>query len=214
MARLDCVPSDLTAILVTHEHADHLKGVAPLARKYRLPVYMTPGTFHVRSIGELPFLHMIEGYQPFYFDDLEIQPVAVPHDAREPAQFIFNVAGKRLGILTDLGTISPHVETFFSECDALLVEANHDLHMLTVGAYPASLKRRVGGAWGHLNNDQTASFLGRVNQEKLRHLVIGHISQQNNSIECARAVLDPVTADIQCVKYACQDQGFDWVDII
>ncbi|WP_439135605.1 MBL fold metallo-hydrolase [Pseudomaricurvus sp.] len=211
--RLGRSVAEITAVLVTHEHADHLKGVPPLARKYNLPVYMTPGTFRSRDLGKLPFLHLIEGYQAFQLDELEVLPVAVPHDAREPAQFVFQVAGKRLGILTDLGNISAHVESHFYDCDALLLEANHDPQMLASGPYPPSLKQRVGGPWGHLSNQQAAGFLARINADRLQHLVVGHISQKNNSLELARQVLKEVTDKIPRVEYACQDEGFDWINV-
>ncbi|MFC6980678.1 MBL fold metallo-hydrolase [Microbulbifer taiwanensis] len=107
MARLGVSPSDLSAILVTHEHSDHLSGVAPLARKYKLPVYLTPGTLRARDIGKLPRLHLIEGHQPFAVADIQVTPVAVPHDAREAAQFVFRNRGGSLGLLTDLGTVTP-----------------------------------------------------------------------------------------------------------
>lgn len=213
LAALDRQVKDITAILVTHEHGDHIKGVPPLARKYRLPVYMTPGTFRSRDLGALPQLHFIEGYQSFTLGGIEVQPVAVPHDAREPAQFIFTAAGKRLGILTDIGNISAHVEAQFGECDALLLEANHDSHMLATGSYPHSLKRRVGGPWGHLNNDQAAAFLGRANRQRLQTLVVGHISQQNNCPEKARAVLSDMLEGLEQVVFACQDEGFGWLKI-
>jgi len=209
--RLQRRVEDITAILVTHEHADHLKGVPPLARKYRLPVYMTPGTFRSRDLGKLPFLHFIEGYQPLSFGQLDVLPVAVPHDAREPAQFVFQGNGKRLGILTDLGNISAHVEQHFCDCDGLLLEANHDPHMLASGPYPQTLKQRVGGPWGHLSNQQAAGFLARVDSDRLKQLVVGHISQKNNSLERAQEVLGDVTAKIESVYYACQDDGFDWI---
>ncbi len=213
MARLGRQVEDITAVLVTHEHGDHLKGVPPLARKYQLPVYMTPGTFHCRDLGKLPRLTLIEGYQAFSLGGLGVQPVAVPHDAREPAQFVFEAEGKRLGILTDLGNISAHVESHYADCDALLLEANHDPQMLAYGPYPPSLKQRVSGPWGHLSNQQAAGFLQRVNHERLRCLVVGHISQKNNCLQRARDTLAEVTARIPRVEYACQDEGFDWVAV-
>lgn len=213
MAALERRVEEITAILVTHEHGDHIKGVPALARKYRLPVYMTPGTFRSRNLGELPQLHFIEGYQSFFLGDIKVQPVAVPHDAREPAQFIFKANGKRLGILTDIGNISAHVEAEFGECDALLLEANHDSHMLATGPYPHSLKQRVGGPWGHLNNEQAAAFLQRANRQRLQTLVVGHISQQNNCLEKARSVLADTLVDLRQVVFACQDQGFGWLSI-
>ena len=213
ISRLGHSAADVTAILVTHEHSDHLKGVAPLARKYKLPVYMTPGTFHSRDLGVLPNLNLIDGYQPFRLGNVEVLPVAVPHDAREPAQFVFQAEGKRLGILTDLGTISAHVEECFFDCDALLLEANHDPKMLAVGPYHFSLKQRVGGPWGHLSNQQAAGFLSRINTQRLEHLVVGHISQKNNTLELAQAMLAEVTHGIHRVEYACQDEGFGWTPI-
>lgn len=213
LQRLGASPSDITAILVTHEHGDHLKGVAPLARKYRLPIYMTPGTFRSKSLGTLPQLHLLEGYQNFELGDVLIEPIAVPHDAREPAQFVFNCNAIRLGVLTDLGTISPHVEECYRDCDALVLEANHDPLLLAQGPYPQSLKQRVGGPWGHLSNQQAAGFLERVNLQRLRQLVVAHISQKNNSLDVARAALEPITAQIEEVVYACQEEGFGWLSI-
>jgi phosphoribosyl 1,2-cyclic phosphodiesterase len=211
--RLGCSVQDVTAVLVTHEHADHLKGVAPLARKYKLPVYMTPGTFRSRDHGKLHDLNLIEGFQPFELGELLVEPVAVPHDAREPAQFIFTYQQTRLGILTDLGNISAHVEESYRDCDALVLEANHDPHMLASGPYPPSLKQRVGGAWGHLSNAQAAGFLERVNLQRLRQLVVAHISQQNNSVERASETLSAVVASIPEVVFACQDEGFSWMTL-
>lgn len=214
LARLGKTAHDLTAILVTHEHSDHIKGVAALARRHNLPVYMTPGTYHSKDLGELPQLNLIHAYAPFELHGLQVNPVAVPHDAREPTQFVFEYAGLRLGILTDLGSITPHVEAAYQACDAMLLEANHDPFMLASGSYPPSLKQRVGGQWGHLSNQQAAGFLQRIDTQRLQHLVVAHISQKNNSVEVARAVLEPVTQAVKQVTYACQDQGFDWLAVV
>lgn len=214
LERFEKTPQDLTAILVTHEHSDHIKGVAALARRYDLPVYMTPGTYHSRDLGELPDLRLIEAYAPFELRGLRVNPVAVPHDAREPSQYVFEYAGLRLGILTDLGSITPHVEACYQDLDAMILEANHDPIMLASGSYPPSLKQRVGGQWGHLSNQQAAGFLQRLNCERLQHLVVAHISQQNNSLELAQATLAPVTAEVKQVTYACQNQGFDWLSVV
>ncbi len=214
LARFGLAASDLDAILVTHEHADHIKGVAPLARRHGVPVYMTPGTYHSRPLGNLPKLHLIESYGEFHLGDLSVQPVAVPHDAREPAQFVFEYRGRRLGILTDLGSITPQVEASFQELDAMVLETNHDSTMLAYGPYPAALKQRVGGLWGHLSNQQAAGFLQRLNCARLQHLVLAHISLQNNSLAVAQAALAPVTTAVKQVTYACQDQGFDWLSVI
>jgi phosphoribosyl 1,2-cyclic phosphodiesterase len=211
LSRLGKTAAELTAIVVTHEHSDHIKGVAALARRYDLPVYITPGTYYSRDMGDLPQLNLIHSYAPFVLEGLQVTPVAVPHDAREPAQFVFEYAGLRLGILTDLGSITPHVEAHYQTCDAIMLEANHDPYLLASGTYPASLKQRVGGQWGHLSNQQAAGFLQRLDTQRLQHLVVAHISQHNNSLALAQAALAPVTQAVQQITYACQDQGFDWL---
>lgn len=213
MQRLGMSPADLSAIVVTHEHGDHLSGVAPLARKYHLPTYLTPGTLRARDIGKLPELRLIEGHRPFVYGDIAVTPVAVPHDARESAQFIFRSRGSSLGLLTDLGTVTPHVEAQFGGCDGLVLEANHDLRMLAEGPYPPSLKRRVGGAYGHLNNQQAAGFLQRTGYAQLQHLVVAHISEKNNRIELAREALAEVTERLASSIFACQQQGFGWLQL-
>lgn len=211
MARLGVAPTDLDAILVTHEHGDHIRGVPALARKYGVPVYLTPGTLRAKDLGTLPALHLIEGYQAFALGPFDITPVAVPHDAREPAQFVIRAANRTLGILTDLGMITAHVQDAYQQCDALVLEANHDPVMLAYSSYPQSLKQRVGGPWGHLSNQQSAGFLAHFEVARLQQLVIAHISQQNNSLEAARAVIDPVSQGVGALHYACQEQGFDWL---
>ncbi len=213
MARLDKHPEQITAILVTHEHSDHIKGVPPLARKYGLPTHMTRGTFKSRDLGVLPDLQLIEGHQSYQLGTIEVQPVAVPHDAREPTQFIFRANGCQLGILTDLGSVTPHVETCYQSCDALVLEANHDTTMLAYGPYPPSLKQRVGGQWGHLNNQQAVSFLSRLDVERLQCLVVAHISEKNNTLALVQDVFADMASTIPQVHYACQNDGFDWIDV-
>lgn len=213
LARLGKSPADLSAILVTHEHGDHIKGVAPFARRHKVPVFMTPGTYHSKDLGELPELNLIQGYRAFDLAGMRVQPVAVPHDAREPCQFVFEAGGRRLGVLTDLGSITPHVEEHYYACDAMVVEANHDPALLAAGPYPPSLKRRVGGQWGHLSNQQTAGFLQRADTGRLQHLVVAHISQQNNCLDLAQQALEVVTEAVDQVTYACQNEGFDWLQI-
>jgi len=210
MTKLGVSAEQISAVLVTHEHGDHINGVGPLARKYKLPVFMTAGTARSQKIGRIDDLRIINGYSAFSVNDIQVLPVAVPHDAAEPSQFIFEYAGKRLGLLTDLGSISPHVEDHYHGCDALILEANHDPLMLASGPYPASLKQRVGGAWGHLSNQQASGFLQRVDTTRLQLLVVAHISQQNNRLELAQQVLGDVCHDIAQVIYACQDEGFAW----
>ena len=213
LERLGKTPACINAILVTHEHSDHVKGVAMFSRRHRIPVYMTPGTWKSRHFGDLPELRLIQAYESFEINGLMVRPVAVPHDAREPSQFVFEHQGRRLGILTDLGSITPHVEDHYQTLDAMVLEANHDPSMLASGPYPPSLKQRVGGSWGHLSNQQAAGFLQRMDCARLQHLVVAHISQQNNRVDLAKAAFEPVASAIQQITYACQDQGFDWLSV-
>jgi phosphoribosyl 1,2-cyclic phosphodiesterase len=211
LARLGLSAEQLDAIIVTHEHGDHIGGVGPLARKYKLPVYMTPGTQRSRDIGKLPELNLIKSYGVFTIKSVTITPVAVPHDAAEPAQFVFEAGNTRLGVLTDLGSITPHVAMHYQSCDGLFLEANHDPLMLASGKYPPSLKQRVAGPWGHLSNQQAAQFLKQVDRSRLQQLVVGHISEKNNSLALTEEALEPVVAAVGKVQYACQQQGFDWI---
>lgn len=219
LERYGVAPEDLTAVLVTHEHGDHVQGVLPLARKYGLTVYMTVGTrLAMEATGRHRFngVHMQEVRlgQGFTVGEMGVLPVAVPHDAREPCQYLFSFQQHRVGVLTDLGEITPHVVDAYRHCDALLLEFNHDVAMLEEGPYPYSLKQRVGGAWGHLNNLQAAQLLQQVEQERLQHLVLSHISEQNNcptlALEAAATVGGFAT---QRVLVADQEQGFDWLNI-
>lgn len=213
LAKLGLTPSQIDAILVTHEHADHLKGAMPFSRKFSIPVYMTAGTAKQGKVDDCDALNLFNLHQPFTVGDLSVNPVPVPHDAREPCQFVFEFNGQVLGILTDLGSLSSHVIAEYKECDALLLEANHDLDMLARGPYPPSLKRRVGGVWGHLNNHQTMSLLEQVNQTRLKQLVLGHISEKNNSVDLVQKALDEANCTFDNVIIAEQSFGFDWVSV-
>ena len=150
--------TDLNAILVTHEHGDHIRGVRNLARKYDIPVYLSHGTAQSLD-GEGLRTEIINTHRSFTIGNMTIEPVPVPHDAREPCQFVVCSAGLRLGVLSDLGHISTAVLRHYTHCDGLMLESNYDRQMLAEGPYPYSLKQRVGGDWGHLSNDQAAGLL-------------------------------------------------------
>jgi len=214
MARIHVTPQELSAIVVTHEHADHVKGVAPLARRYDIPVYMTEGTLASRDFGRLPRLYLIKNYASFAIGKIHVTPVVVPHDAREPAQYVFEADhGIRLGVLTDLGSITPHVIEAYKNCHGLVVEANHDLDMLAAGPYPPALKSRVAGQWGHLNNMQTAEFLASCDLPNIQQLVVGHISEKNNTVEQVKFELQDIIQRANSIHFACQEHGFDWLQL-
>jgi len=211
LARLGLHPRQLDAVLVTHEHGDHVRGIGPLARRYGLPVHLTPGTWLSGRFGELPRRHWITPQARFSVKGLTIDPVTVPHDAREPVQFCIAACVRRLGLLTDLGHPSAHVIEAFAGCDALVLECNHDPTMLAEGPYPASLKRRVGGNWGHLANGQAAWLLQRLGLDRLQRIVCSHLSDQNNRPELAlEALLPLLEGDESRLRVAAQDEGLAW----
>jgi len=212
LQRLEMRPEQLSAILVTHEHSDHISGVGALARKYDLPVYLTAGTLRSGRLGEVARHHIINSDGVFRLGSLAIQPVAVPHDAKEPVQYIFRSDKQILGILTDLGSITSHVIEHYRQCDALLLEANHCVQMLDTGPYPAHLKERVGGDWGHLSNQQMAILL-RAMAKPLKHLVLAHLSEQNNHPSRVEEHLQRHQLRADNILFACQKRGFDWLSI-
>jgi phosphoribosyl 1,2-cyclic phosphodiesterase len=219
LARLGLEAGSLAAIVVTHEHGDHVGGVERLARKHDIPVWMTYGTFVASRIGGAGMIkaaldieiNLIDAHAPFRIGDMELHPFPVPHDAREPAQYVFSDGARRLGVLTDLGSSTPHVESMLSACDALVLECNHDSAMLMGGAYPPSLKARVGGKYGHLANQASAALLSRVMHGGLQHVVAAHLSGQNNTPALARAALAGALGCAEdWVGIADQELGFDW----
>ena len=215
--RLDCLglqPEQIDGIFVTHEHQDHISGVESLAAKYGLDVYMTEGTAKVwKSRGRVEPI-LIRADEQVVIKSISVRPIAVPHDAREPVQFVFSRDQLKVGILTDLGSLTPHIYDAFSGCQMLLIEANHDLKMLQQGSYPMSLKKRVAGNWGHLNNMQTAEFVSRINLNNcLKKLIIGHISEKNNRVELAAQALDLYGIDVESRWFASQDSPLDWVQL-
>ncbi len=216
LARLGRTPDDIDAILVTHEHSDHANGVAGFARRHEVPVWMTAGT-RTAVNGELASVEVNElsPHEPFAIGDLQISPFPVPHDAREPAQFMFSDGDVRLGYLTDLGSTTAHVEKMLGGCQALVLECNHDRDMLKNGTYPPLLKARIAGSHGHLSNDQAADLLGRLGFGWLRHIVAAHLSEQNNRPDLACAAL---ARALDCtpdwVQVADQEKGLGWRDVV
>jgi phosphoribosyl 1,2-cyclic phosphodiesterase len=214
LQRLGRSPEDVDAILVTHEHADHINGVAPFARKFNTPVYMTPGTYVPKRQGTYPSLHKINCHRSFKIGSIDIEPVPVPHDAKEPCQYVLSSGGFKIGVLTDLGHVTPFVEMQYHGCDVLLLECNHDPAMLAEGPYPYPLKVRVGGMHGHLSNEQAAGLLGKIELDRLQHLVVSHISEKNNLPELASEALNPVLENWSGVVHmADQQSGFDWINL-
>lgn len=214
LARAGVAPEMLTGIVVTHEHSDHVGGVGKLARRFRLPVWLTAGTRVQAQDLEGVTVHEIDSHSAFEIDGLAIQPYPVPHDAREPVQYVFGNGAVRLGVITDTGASTHHIEATLSGVDALVIECNHDREMLDRGPYPASLKRRVGGRFGHLENGQAATLLARLQHCGLRHVIAAHVSRTNNTPGRAQAALAAVLGcNADEVLVACQTEGFDWITL-
>jgi phosphoribosyl 1,2-cyclic phosphodiesterase len=217
LARLGVSPEQLNGIVVTHEHSDHISGVARLARKYDLPVWLTHGTLQsqIKALSGIVDIREIDPHLAFVIGDIEVIPYPVPHDAAEPVQFVFSDGDHRLGVLTDTGCSTAHIERILNACHALVLECNHDFEMLMNGEYPSSLKQRVGGRFGHLNNREAADILSRLDLSRLQHLIAAHLSRKNNTPELAvRALSTAAGCEESWVGVATQDEGFAWREII
>ena len=203
-------PDSLNGIFVTHEHGDHIKGAPMLANRYRIPLWATHGTSrHFKR--EVPTARVFVPNQRIKLGQLEIDPVTVPHDSAEPSQFVFKHMGISIGILTDLGSITNRVRMAYKDCQILMLECNHDPVMLANGPYPPSLKRRVGGDFGHLSNEQAAQLLVDVNRSQLKQILVSHISEQNNDSTLALDTLYPALEGYSTkVDLLTQNEGCDW----
>ena len=218
LARLGLAPADLDGILITHEHDDHAGQAYPFAAQHGLPVWLTYGTqLALTEAGKPPGdveTRTIDGRSAFAIDALEVRPYTVPHDAREPVQFVLSEGAFRLGVLTDIGASTAHVEATLSGCDALVLETNHDADMLWGGEYPKWLKERIGGPFGHLSNRDAGSLLAALDRSKLTHVIAAHLSQQNNRPDLARAALaGAMGCAADWIGLSTQEEGFGWREL-
>jgi phosphoribosyl 1,2-cyclic phosphodiesterase len=188
-------PHSISAILITHEHTDHVYGLLVLARKLKVPVFMTGATHQAWSkamrdaAGERPQLARLEFFSSghgFRIGDIEVTPFTIPHDAVDPVAFTFRADGIKIAIATDLGRLLANVKDNLRTCDVLVIESNHDLEMLRNGPYPWSVKQRVGSPTGHLSNEKLAEFFATSYDGNASYIVLAHLSEQNNHPERAR----------------------------
>ncbi|HEY1077944.1 MAG TPA: MBL fold metallo-hydrolase [Fontimonas sp.] len=215
LQRLGVEAGSIDAILVTHEHGDHLSGVGKLARRHRIPVWMTHGSYAAWKDSDVPHSLRFSPHQAFEIGAIRVEPYPVPHDAREPCQYVLSAAGLRLGILSDAGHITPHMRAVLADCDGLMLECNHDPALLQAGPYPDMLKRRVGGQVGHLSNAQAAGLMRGYAFDRLQHLVLTHLSESNNTPQLARqAIVEALERESERIVCARQSEGLEWRELV
>ncbi|OEU68146.1 MAG: MBL fold metallo-hydrolase [Desulfobacterales bacterium PC51MH44] len=176
-------PENLDAILVSHEHADHIQGVGVLSRRYNLPVYVNlkTGKAAASQLGNVHDLKNFECGSTFMIKDLAIHPFSISHDAEDPAGFTINQDGTKIGIATDLGIATSMVKEHLKGCALLILEANHDADMLINGPYPWFLKQRIKSRTGHLSNEASKNLLKQVQHDQLKYVMLAHLSEINNT---------------------------------
>jgi len=184
--------ADIDAILITHEHEDHVQGLKSILDKYDLPIWMTMGTFSMLTGIEKSKVTMINGYTKFKILDLICTPIVVPHDAKEPSQFTFEYNQFKFVYLTDLGHVTDYVISKSLNANVIFLEFNYDDKMLDNSKYPYSLKKRINGKYGHLSNKQSLEYLKNIDLDKLELLFCGHLSENNNKFSLVEAILKDI----------------------
>lgn len=191
LQQIGLTTKDINGILITHEHSDHISGLGVLSRRYGLPIYATEKTIQailsVKSVGKIDesLFHVIKPDEKFTIGDMQIEPIRISHDAADPVAYLLSQGRKKMGVVTDLGKYDKYIIDKLQGLDVLLLEANHDIHMLQVGSYPYPLKQRILGDKGHLSNELSGQLLSHVLHDKLKAVLLGHLSQENNYAELA-----------------------------
>ena len=218
---------DIDAILVTHEHMDHISSLGVLERTKEIPVYATEGTIReIRQCGNIgkfntDVLHSVKSDTPFRIGDLMIRPLKVDHDAAEPVCFRFDEGEKSCAVVTDLGEYNDYLLQNLKGLDILMLESNHDVRMLEAGPYPYPLKMRILGRYGHLSNENSGMFLSELLHDKIRHILLGHISRENNTRELAKLAVEnevnaadnPYKADDFEIRTLCHDAASELLEV-
>ena len=203
LMRVGVNPGMLSAILVTHEHSDHIKGIGILSRKFDLPVFATEGTWREMygKIGAISPRNMriFEPGQDFYIGSIDVTPFSTPHDAGQPVGYTFEIGGAKLAIATDLGSVRDSWFKYVKGSDAVILESNYDPGMLETGPYPYDLKKRIMGRHGHLSNDDAGEVAAELARNGTRQIILGHLSKENNYPELA----------LQCTLTAMKLAGVD-----
>ena len=212
MAEVGAEMVEILGIVLTHEHGDHSAGLKTFVKRRKCPIFASHGTKdalepHVAMADWRGF----EAGSKLEIGCFVVETFPVPHDAREPVQLVVESKNGRIGVLTDVGRSTPHIESMLSGVDALFIEANHDEEMLRASGYPEPLKQRIAGPYGHLSNAASAAILAAIDQSRLQHVVAAHLSQHNNRPELVQEVFGPVIQAKAQMTIASQEEGFDWV---
>lgn len=209
-------PRSLDAIVVTHEHADHIHGVGVLARRFHLPVYINRKTIASaeNQLGKIEDIRYFDCGTLFSVSGIAVRPFSVSHDAEDPAGFTLHSNGKKVGIATDLGIATSVVKTHLKGCNLLILEANHDVTMLTEGPYPWHLKQRIRSRTGHLSNEDSKTLLKELQHQNLSHVILAHLSEINNTPEKALGCVGEALAYAGTrIDVALQDRCTDIVEV-
>jgi len=207
-------PEQITAILVTHEHSDHISGVAGFSKRFSTPVWLNRGTSLHKKSEAITHGRVFNSHHPFDLEGVKVNPIPVPHDSREANQFVFDIKSKRIGILTDVGQITEHMISAYAGCSALLLEFNYHTPLLMNGSYPYLLKARVSGDLGHLSNEQSVKFLRNIELSQLEFLAAMHKSEENNCETIIESHIQEFMRE-RSIEYliASQNEGFGWQQI-
>ncbi|MBC2705727.1 MBL fold metallo-hydrolase [Desulfobacula sp.] len=200
LSHVNINPESLTAIIVTHEHSDHVKGAGILSRRFKLPVYITQKTWQAcRGLGKIEHLHFFECGAPFKIDQILVSPFSISHDATDPAGLTLEYKHHKIGIATDLGIVTSLVKDHLKNSNILYLESNHDPEMLINGSYPWHLKQRIKGRTGHLSNMDARTLVSELKTDCLKHVILAHLSEENN---CPQKALLEVSKSLNASNIA------------